>query len=89
VSEVASLLGVSQETVLEMLQRKPPLVRQEFYSIGELALRWRCSRGTVYNRLRGVGAEVLDFGAPGQKSKKAVSAAVVLRIEFKKTKKLP
>ena len=38
---------------------------QEYFSISELAQRWRCSRGTVYNRLRAVGAEVLDFAPRG------------------------
>jgi hypothetical protein len=28
---------------------------QAFLSIGELAKRWRCSRGSVYNWLRGAG----------------------------------
>jgi hypothetical protein len=61
----------------------------DFFSIGELAERWRCSRGTVYNRLRAVGAKVLDFAtAPGRRSKKAVPAGVVLQIENRKTKVL-
>jgi hypothetical protein len=61
----------------------------DFFSIGELATRWRCSRGTVYNRLRAVGAKVLDFAtAPGKRSKKAVSIGVVLQIENRKTKAL-
>src|ERR1700736_6357897 len=36
---------------------------QPFYSISDLAERWRCSRGSVYNRLR--GERVVDFAAPG------------------------
>lgn len=66
----------------------PERTRQAYFSIGEFANRWRCSRGTVYNRLRAAGAEVLDFAAPGKKGKKAVSAKVVLRIESRKTKRL-
>jgi hypothetical protein len=62
--------------------------KQEFFSIGELAWRWRISRGTVYNRLRAIGAKVLDFAAPGKKSKKAVPALVVQQIESMKTKRL-
>jgi hypothetical protein len=61
---------------------------QTFFSIGELAERWRCSRGTVYNRLRAVGAKVLDFGASGKKSKKAVPVNVVLEIENQRTRRL-
>jgi hypothetical protein len=39
------------------------LAGQDFFSIPELALRWRCSRGTVYNLIR--GEKVLDFALPG------------------------
>lgn len=64
------------------------LFKQEYYSINELAVRWRVSRGTVYNRLRSAGAKVLDFSSHGKRSKKAVHASVVLQIEAQKTKKL-
>ena len=50
-----------------------------YFSIPELADRWRCSRGTVYNIIR--GEHVLDFAAPGRKGKKLVPAEVVRRIE--------
>ena len=61
---------------------------QEFYSIAELASRWRCSRGTVYNRLRAEGARVLDFAPSGKRGKKVIPAKTVLQIETQKTKKL-
>jgi len=61
---------------------------QDFYSIFELAKRWRCSRGTVYNRLRAVGARVLDFAADGKRGRKVVSTKVVLEIEARNTKRL-
>jgi hypothetical protein len=51
----------------------------KYYSIPELAQRWRCSRGTVYNAIR--GERVLDFAAPGRRGKKLVPADVVRRIE--------
>lgn len=62
--------------------------RPEYYSISELAERWRVSRGTVYNRLRSAGAKVLDFAAAGGRSKKAVHVRVVLQIETQRTKRL-
>lgn len=78
--------------------RKPPIAggeisarvhaQREFFSMAELADRWRCSRGTVYNRLRAAGAEVLDFAPPGRKGKKVVCVATVRRIEEKKSKRL-
>jgi hypothetical protein len=61
---------------------------QEFYSISELANRWRCSRGTVYSRLRAEGAHVLDFASPGKKGRKAVPVPVVSEIESRRLKLL-
>jgi hypothetical protein len=55
-----------------------------YFSIPELAHRWRCSRGTVYNIIR--GKKVLDFAAPGHKGKKLVPAEIVRRIEDRNTK---
>ena len=60
-----------------------------YFSIRELADRWRCSRGTVYNRLRFAGARVLDFSTAGRKSKKLVPARTVFQLEAKFTKALP
>lgn len=88
VSEVASLFGYSEDAVMEMMEGHSTRVHQAFFSIGELARRWRCSRGTVYNRLRAAGTRVLDFSAPGKKGKKVVAAKVVLQIESRKTKRL-
>ena len=53
--------------------------RQPFFSISDLADRWRCSRGSVYNRLR--GETVLDFAAKGRKGHKVVPLETVLKIE--------
>lgn len=62
--------------------------KREYYSIQELADRWRCARSTVYNRLRVTGATVLDFAARGKRGKKVVSVATVLQIEMQKTTRL-
>jgi hypothetical protein len=53
-----------------------------YFSIGDLATRWRCSRGTVYNVIR--GEKVLDFAAPGHRGKKLVPQEAVQRIERKR-----
>ena len=50
-----------------------------YFSISDLAKRWRCSRGSVYNILR--GEKVLDFATPGHKGHKLVSIETVRRIE--------
>lgn len=55
--------------------------QQEFFSMSELARRWRCSRGTVYNRLRAVGAKVLDFAPRGKRGKKVVPIRTILEVE--------
>jgi hypothetical protein len=53
---------------------------QEFFSLTELAARWRVSRSAVYVYLRGYS--VLDFApAPGRRGHKLVSANVVRQIE--------
>jgi len=65
-----------------------PEPAQEFFSILDLAKRWRVSRGTVYNRLRATGARVLDFAAAGKRSRKVVSTKVVLEIEARNSKRL-
>jgi hypothetical protein len=50
-----------------------------FFSIQDLATRWRCSRASVYNRIR--GEKVVDFAANGKKGHKLVPVDVVLKIE--------
>ena len=88
VSEVASLFGLSEDAVLELVSRRRAPLRQDFFSFGELAERWRCSCGTVYNRLRAAGAKVLDFAPPGKRGKKAVPASIVLQMEARYMRRL-
>jgi hypothetical protein len=68
---------------LESIRAAKPATKPEamppYFSIQELAERWRCSRGTVYNMIR--GERVLDFAAPGHRGKKLVPSDVVRRIE--------
>jgi transcriptional antiterminator len=85
-SELAALLGIQESVIRSRIANDPN--QREYYSIGDLAERWRVSRGTVYNRLRSVGAKVLDFASPGKKGRKAVHSSVVLRIESQRTRRL-
>ena len=62
--------------------------RREFFSMQELAERWRCSRGTVYNRLRAEAVKVLDFSRAGKKGKKLVPVSAVHELESRNLKKL-
>jgi hypothetical protein len=87
VSELSLLLGIQESVIRETIAAHEQN-RQEYYSIGELAIRWRVSRGTVYNRLRSAGAKVLDFSSPGKRSKKTVHVNVILHIEAQRTRKL-
>jgi hypothetical protein len=73
-AEVASALGCSEDAVIGLIGRSRPGTTY-FFSISELATRWRCSRATVYNRLRAVGAKVLDFAPSGKKGKKGDPSA--------------
>ena len=56
-----------------------------FFSISELAERWRCSRGTVYNVLR--GRDVVDFAKPGARGHKLIPARTVTAIESGHTRR--
>jgi hypothetical protein len=71
-----------------MIGTAKPLGTEEilpaYFSIDDLAERWCCSRGSVYNWIR--GETVLDFARSGRKGKKLVPRAVVQRIERKHTK---
>jgi hypothetical protein len=55
------------------------LLLRERTSIPELAERWRRSRASVYNRIR--GEMVIDFAATGHKGHEIVPLGVVLKIE--------
>jgi hypothetical protein len=59
---------------------------QLFFSISDLAERWRLSRASVYNILR--GEKVVDFAAVGKKGHKIVSLDVVLKIERERVRVL-
>jgi hypothetical protein len=86
IDEIAALFGIPVNAVREKLARRA--VPQEYFSIPELAKRWRCSRGTVYNRLRASGARVLDFAPRGKRGKKVLPASILLQLEARWTKRL-
>jgi len=71
----ATQIGAVHETAGERIVSLP----QPFFSIPELAERWRCSRASVYNVIR--GEKVLDFATSGRKGHKLVPVDVVQKIE--------
>jgi predicted DNA-binding protein YlxM (UPF0122 family) len=86
ISEISALFNIPESQIRERIaSRNSP---QAFFSIQELADRWRCSRGTVRNRLRSSGALILDFAGPGKRSKKAIAAGVVFQLENLKSKRV-
>jgi hypothetical protein len=70
----------------EVDHQNNPRVEPALFSIPDLAQRWRCSRATVYNMLR--GEEVIDFApAPGRKGHKLITLEVVRRIETRRVRR--
>jgi hypothetical protein len=66
--------GQADTNVRSVLDVRP------FFSIRDLAERWRCSRASVYSLIR--GERVLDFATNGhKKGHKVVPLDVVLKIE--------
>jgi hypothetical protein len=74
-------VSLSHETAGSRIENDLP-----FYGIADLAKRWRCSRASVYNILR--GEKVLDFAAPGHKGHKLVPIETVRRIEQRRMRVL-
>jgi hypothetical protein len=62
--------------------------QRDFFTVQQLATRWSCSRGTVYNVLRSTGTKVVDFAAKGRKGHKLVPVAAVEEIERRKLRRL-
>lgn len=70
----------------DMDQQNNPRVEPALFSIPDLAQRWRCSRATVYNMLR--GEDVIDFApGPGRKGHKLIALEVVRRIEARRVRR--
>jgi len=63
-------------------------IHRDFFTIQQLAERWSCSRGTVYNILRSTGTKVVDFAAKGRKGHKLVPVRAVEEIEHRKLRRL-
>lgn len=80
------LIGTISSTPISVARNIPPA---EFFSIDDIAARWRCSRGTVYNRLRSAGTLALDFTSKKQsRSKRSIPRVSVLQIEEKFSKRI-
>lgn len=84
IAEISSLLGFPASAVIAAIQHNRSAVRKPFYSIADLAERWVCSRGTVYNVLSQHEGLVLQLVSPKGKKhrgKRSIPASTVERIE--------
>jgi hypothetical protein len=88
ITEIASLFGLTEDAVRYIMNNRSSSVRRDFYTIRQLADRWSCSRGTVYNVLRSTGTKVVDFAAKGRKGHKLVPVAAVEEIERKRLRRM-
>jgi len=88
IKEIASSFGLSEDAVRHVMTSRFSPVRPDFYTIPQLADRWSCSRGSVYNVLRSTGVKVVDFAAKGRKGHKLVPVAAVEDIERRKLTRL-
>jgi hypothetical protein len=79
ISELRRSAEMASAVQIENARPQTNAAPQAFFSIPELAERWRCSRASVYNRIR--GEKVVDFAAIGRKGHKLIPPEVVLKIE--------
>lgn len=56
----------------------------EFYTVRELAARWKCGKSSVERYMRLNGCKVVDLAVGHPKGKKIVPAKEVLRLEEKR-----
>jgi hypothetical protein len=92
IAEIANLFGFSEEVVLDFVQKRRVSSphTQSHFTIAQLASRWQCSRGTVYNVLRTAGARVVNLAPPGKKrGKKLVPVETVEKLERQRAMKMP
>jgi len=87
--EFAELFGFTPAELIAAIERNRAALKRAFYSIQDLANRWRCARGTVYNVLRESEFKVLDLSHPGKdKGKRLIPGSVVERIEQRRMRPL-
>ena len=76
--------------MIAVIDRKRRAISKPFFTIPELAVRWRCCRATVYNILREAEFKLFNLTRKGKdKGKWLIPAAVVERIEQARMESLP
>ena len=90
VAEFADIFGFPVPAMIAAIERKRTAISKPFYTIPDLAIRWNCSRATVYNVLREAESKLLNLTRKGKdKGKWLIPAAVVERIEQARMESLP
>jgi len=89
VADFSSLFGFAPEAIIEAIRRNRTSLKKAFYTIPDLALRWNCSRGTVYNILAESEFKVFTLVRKSKgKGKRQVPAAAVEKIEQQRMERL-
>jgi|BogFormECP03_OM3_1039632.scaffolds.fasta_scaffold37910_1 hypothetical protein len=82
ICEFADLFGLPPTAILSAIERQRSLLNKPFYSIQDLADRWRCSRATVYAVLAESEFKVLNLARKGKdKGKKLIPRPIVEKLE--------
>ena len=90
IGEFADLFGFPAEAILAAIERNGSAINKPFYSIPDLARRWRCSRSTVYTILRESEFKLFDMRQRKKaKGKWNVPGAAVEQIEKSRMRSLP
>jgi hypothetical protein len=90
VAEFADLLGFPLDSVLTVLERNRQAIRQPFYSIAQLSIRWQCSRNTVSAVLRDAEAKLMNLSnGNGKHGRWGIPASAVEHIEKSRMETLP
>jgi hypothetical protein len=58
----------------------------QFFTVQELAERWRIARPTVYARLQRLGIKVLDLSPGTARGRKVVPRSAILEVESRQLK---
>jgi predicted DNA-binding protein YlxM (UPF0122 family) len=88
--ELAEALNVPVSALTVAVEKNRKTIKKPYYSIPELAVRWNCSRATVYNILKESELKMLNLSRENRKKGKwNVPALVVEHIERARMEKLP
>src|ERR1700733_9855539 len=86
VQELANLFCPPVDAVIAAIETQRRNFNKPFYTFQDLALRWQCSRGSIYNIVRKYDVKTMNLSRGKKRGKQLVPAATVERIERQSTK---